>query len=910
MESWGVTPANAGGLTGGALVAWATSGSGSITAADVSLLAKSAHHIGDSLDCSGMASLEGLQYLGGDGMPYVLSGVNLTNGTVTDISPLEHLYGVSGSVLSINLSGNQISDLSPLQTLYANIGAAPGTHPVTMQIRYLNLSGNLITDLSPLMNLKLVDYAYDTTLDLSSNPITNTSLVGFAGSTMVQSLNTLNLSHAAITGLDWMSFAYLAPLTTLDLSHNQIVDGPPLTYATLPSKLDLSYNSLASLGWMSHTDMVSLTALNLSHNAITDGSGLASVGFPNLQSLDLSYNPIDLAALAGASMPSLGEMNVSNSWLTSLNGLAGVDMPSLFSLNLSSNNIVNVSEFANGMDLDSLSELYLDNNQISDVSDWLGVSMPSLEYLNLDNNLISDISGWARMDMPSLNQLCMSNQTGGPVAGLSGLAGLTELGYLYLSNDGIADASGLATASGLSELDLSHNSISDASALAGLAASSSLGWVDVSFNQLTDVSALSALAALPELWWLDLSNNQISSLAGVSDILGWMPIAWGAMTDDSWMSEWPDYCYDNPCPAVSLDGNRIMDLSSLTAFGFTENVSMGVTLRDQTASVTVAPGDTISPVVPSASSGPISWTVQSGSGATVNSDGSITFTQLGTVVLWWHDASMYAPFDGSPYTSLPVVPDFSGKLTVTVTDIVITASMVVDPLSGAKTNGRARLADGMDSHNLVITVAQNGGPFLGASSQVTVDVAPEVKLSGVIDHHDGTYTMTATSTTTGSFQATLLLDGQPIGDPCWLYFIKAVGSKQSVQIGQTITADGLGFMPGESVDIYVNSAPVFLGSVVVNAAGDPVHGSYAIPADFPLGTHTFEFVGEWSGTALVSFDVTGVPSKGQPGAGVETGVGAKTGGSLVNGLPTNGMWLFITAGLVLAVVRVRREFNH
>ena len=64
----------------------------------------------------------------------------------------------------------------------------------------------------------------------------------------------------------------------------------------------------------------------------------------------------------------------------------------------------------------------------------------------------------------------------------------------------------------------------------------------------------------------------------------------------------------------------------------------------------------------------------------------------------------------------------------------------------------------------------------------------------------------------------------------------------------------LGFLPGEQVDVVVQSDPINIGGVTADAQGC-VPVTFQVPKDFDLGRHTVTFTGVTSGTATVTFSV-------------------------------------------------------
>jgi LPXTG-motif cell wall-anchored protein len=118
------------------------------------------------------------------------------------------------------------------------------------------------------------------------------------------------------------------------------------------------------------------------------------------------------------------------------------------------------------------------------------------------------------------------------------------------------------------------------------------------------------------------------------------------------------------------------------------------------------------------------------------------------------------------------------------------------------------------------------------------------------------------------------------------------------------TGSGGGMANGEGVFAYLHSVRVFVGSTTANSAGVATV-SFTIPADFPLGAHTFELVGQTSG------HVDSVPFT------VAAGTNA-TPASSGSTLPFTGgsdVWQMTVAGAALVAVGgsllvVRRRRTH
>ena len=84
---------------------------------------------------------------------------------------------------------------------------------------------------------------------------------------------------------------------------------------------------------------------------------------------------------------------------------------------------------------------------------------------------------------------------------------------------------------------------------------------------------------------------------------------------------------------------------------------------------------------------------------------------------------------------------------------------------------------------------------------------------------------------------------------------KLTSSASSITAGGTLTLEGVGFAPGETVDVTLHSAPVDLGSFTADEDG-AVAATVTIPAHVEPGLHTIAMVGRTSGTELeVSVEV-------------------------------------------------------
>jgi hypothetical protein len=126
--------------------------------------------------------------------------------------------------------------------------------------------------------------------------------------------------------------------------------------------------------------------------------------------------------------------------------------------------------------------------------------------------------------------------------------------------------------------------------------------------------------------------------------------------------------------------------------------------------------------------------------------------------------------------------------------------------------------------------------------------------------------------------------------------------------GTQISGTACGFTPGETVDAFVHSNPVYVGSTTASSDGS-VSGSFKLPPSIGPGHHTFMFVGESSGTqADAPFTVTNatVGSGGGtiPGAGGSGGL-AFTGADIAAMVAAAVLLLVVGTGLLVTVRRRR-----
>ena len=507
-------------------------------------------------------------------------------------------------------------------------------------------------------------------------------------------------------------------------------------------------------------------------------------------------------------------------------------------------------------------------------------------------------------------------------------------GYLQCVDRGITSIEGAQylTNPNLHQIELSNNQISDVTPLIGLTNVTKLSLYD---NQITDASPLAAMTWLAEL---ALGHNHISDISMLS--VNNCPIA--------------------PDSSVSVPGGNPQDWTCGSAdYG----------AQSLTATATSGSPELLPSGIKSLTATPtINWTVWESDLATINSDGTVTYSQPGIYHLGFaaekpagypddvafpetqngpggawdangEDEQNFAYFgtlcndyDSCPSDNnnvygggFPLMGRIMGMVTVTVTAPTSTtptpsipdSTVALQAGDASTTGGAARLADGTDSSTITTTIVDTDGhPVTGLASQLTATSDPTgATFSSFTDNGDGTYTLHVTSDTPGNYQVSVALNGQAIGEPIPVNFIAADITQPTVQTGATESATGLGFQPDEQVSVTVHSTPLALGTFTAKPDGT-VPVTFTVPADFETGTHTVQFTGAQSGTVNVDFQVvaaetTPAPTPtptGTPTPTAQPGQNAPAGGAPVSGgAPAGAALALLVAGLgAVLIVRTRK----
>jgi hypothetical protein len=290
----------------------------------------------------------------------------------------------------------------------------------------------------------------------------------------------------------------------------------------------------------------------------------------------------------------------------------------------------------------------------------------------------------------------------------------------------------------------------------------------------------------------------------------------------------------------------------------------------------------------------VSATVSDAAGNTV------TATQVLTVDL---TAPTLAINGGASALTADATPTISGTSdavgrTVTVTVAGQTLTAVVGA-GGTWSVTVATVVAG--SHSVLASVTDAAGNTTTATQTLTVDVtAPTVSIDGGANAvaTDATPTITGVSNAVGR-TVTVTIAGQTLtatvaSDGSWSVEVATIGrgvyvvsatvtdalmrtvsahqsldylsvlpgihnttKAQTVQQGDgdPITVSGDGFVAGETVEVWLHSTPVMLGTLTADSAGF-VEGIVNDTTTTPLGVHHIVFTGLTSGGSLNSLDIT------------------------------------------------------
>ena len=402
---------------------------------------------------------------------------------ITDLTGLEYATNLGRG----NFARNSIADLTPLESL--------------KRLWYLDLSENRVADLSPLRGLASLEH-----LSLWDNDVVE--LTPLSGLERLKRLelgpdDPDDLAHrgeASNRVSDLSPLSTLLSLTHLELSHNEVSDLTPLAGLTSLEHLGLTYNYVADLEPVSR--LASLARLELGGNRAWDLKPLSTLAA--LTHLELWLNAVaDISPLAG--LTSLQFLDLADNEVVDLQPIA--DLASLTHLNVGSNRIANISAVGG---LRSLQELYLRANPVSDLEPL--AALASLRHLGMRSlRAVDDLTFVSRME--DLEYLWLGHT---PVRDLYPLSSLSKLETLEISDTAVDDLSPLENLAALRRLYMQGLSV-NLEPLAGLTALeqiAQLGWLIDGVRPKVDIAPLAGLTNLEELTASPVYGN-LSPLAGL-----------------------------------------------------------------------------------------------------------------------------------------------------------------------------------------------------------------------------------------------------------------------------------------------------------------------------------------------------------------------------------------------------------
>lgn len=209
-----------------------------------------------------------------------------------------------------------------------------------------------------------------------------------------------------------------------------------------------------------------------------------------------------------------------------------------------------------------LQQLTIQEANIQSLAPLSGLS--SLETLVITGSSVTAQDLQTISNLPKLTSLTITDCG---IAGITELAGASNLIHLDLSSNTIRDLTALGSMPYLQSVDLSHNALTSVEVLGGL---TNLTKLDISFNSITSTAPLASCAHLTEL---DVTSNQLTTLNGIDSLISLTSFsaAFNQLTDVSTLSA----C--TSLQNLDISNNSITDitmlgtLNSLLDFNFSYN---------------------------------------------------------------------------------------------------------------------------------------------------------------------------------------------------------------------------------------------------------------------------------------------------------------------------------------------------
>ncbi|MET0628044.1 MAG: HtaA domain-containing protein [Acidimicrobiia bacterium] len=287
--------------------------------------------------------------------------------------------------------------------------------------------------------------------------------------------------------------------------------------------------------------------------------------------------------------------------------------------------------------------------------------------------------------------------------------------------------------------------------------------------------------------------------------------------------------------------------------------------------------------------GPANGAITTAGGATTNPDGSFHFP-LDATGDEYDGSDVDAAFLGSVHFT-----GHSGALDMTISDLHVVTNGNAGQIVGDITN-TALSSTAVELYDDVVIVDLDLSgitPVVVGTSLVWQNVSSKLA-SGGAPAFDGFYT-TGTPFDPATFAITFqdVPDGNsPTGPKL------ASLNKTTVAHGESLTVTADGFTPGEQVEVWVHSDPIFIGAARADGNGNVVY-TFTVTTAVPVGTHHVEVRGISSSHAQLSgeFSVTGARTLAFTGSN----------GSSANLALLGGVMVILGAGALLAAHRQRRR---
>lgn len=421
-----------------------------------------------------------------------------------------------------------LKEIPSLRTLLARSNGLDSLESIQdvdiKHLQELDFSDNLISSIEPLILNSSLKAGNLTSLSLNNNQIEDLSNID-----EITNLTTLKLNnnHIGINGETIEAVFELKKLIELDLSHNQILELPPIIEGDeikLPTVevLDFSHNRLQKINNLYGHDKLKQVILNNNEiteiiNSFSNMSNLERVVWFNPDTLESELNIITLIEKAFNNLPKISffeagilqfdfisrDLNIVNSFNT-LNQFTSIKLD-----NLGINSIDNDS-----FTLAEVTEVNLDNNHLSDIY-WIN-NLPKLTKLSAGNNEIM-IDELLITENHNLKELTLHQNLITNVLFLNKFPSL-EVGDLSnnmisLGTEVIPDANYLIGFQNLKAINLANNNITVVNGISNL---DNLASLNLEGNPLSKINGLVNLKNL-SAFVVDYNYN-VSYINGLSNL--------------------------------------------------------------------------------------------------------------------------------------------------------------------------------------------------------------------------------------------------------------------------------------------------------------------------------------------------------------------------------------------------------